>query len=405
MLKLWLDVCPLKTPIGVCDMAFKIAKRAEIETFRALENLRLVNEKQAAGADIIRLEAGQPCFGAPQPVLEYAREKLLEDPRQGYTDAMGMLALRERIAAYYDKTYDYKDLDPARIAVTVGSSSAFTLGFTAAFDEGDRIGVTTPTYAAYKNILKSLGLQTVEIETNTDTNYQPTVDILEPFADQLDGLIIASPSNPTGTIIDADILKDVCLWAEQKGIRIISDEAYHGITYEESAATALEFTETSIVTNTFSKYFAMTGWRLGWAVLPEDLVVPVKKLAENMFVAPPTLAQHAAWKIFDHTDVCSSYVDKYKANRDILRTLLPEAGIDKLSSSDGAFYIYADIGHLTDNSEDFTRRMLDEAGVSVTSGADFDTNRGHSTIRISYAGSADDMHEAGRRLKKWLKQD
>lgn len=382
-------------------MAMKLSLRSDIDTFRALDNLRLVNERIAHGEDIIRLEAGQPCFGAPDAVIDYARSVLNDDPKQGYTDAMGMKLLRDRIAVYTRDAYGY-DLDHSRVAVTVGSSAGFILAFLAVFEKGDRVAITTPTYPAYRNILKSLDIEVVEIPTTAKTNYQPTAALLEASGEKIDGLIIASPANPTGTMIPENDLKDICQWCTDNGVRLISDEVYHGITYETKGQTALHYSDSAIVFNTFSKYFAMTGWRLGWATMPADVAARVKKLAENLFVSPPTIAQHAAYKIFDHLDVLDGYVAKYKENRDILRASLPDAGIRNLSAADGAFYFYADIANLTDNSESFTRQMLDEAGVSVTAGVDFDAVRGHSTIRISYAGSAEDMREACRRLKDWL---
>lgn len=382
-------------------MSMKLSRRSDIESFRALENLREVNERSMRGEDIIRLEAGQPCFGAPEEALAYARKVIADDPRQGYTDSVGMLLLRDRIAVYYRDNYDI-DMDYSHIAVTVGSSSGFILSFLAAFDAGDKVGITSPTYAAYRNILKSLDIEPVEIEVTAETNYQPTAKILENAGQKLDGLIINSPSNPTGTMIDEDELQNICRWCNDNGVRLISDEAYHRVTYEEDAQTALKYSDSAIVLNTFSKYFAMTGWRLGWLALPEDMAGRVKKLAENLFVSPPTISQHIAYKVFDHTDILDGYVAQYKENRDILRKHLPEAGIDKLSQGKGAFYFYADVHHLTNNSEEFCRRMLDEAKVSTTSGVDFDSARGHTAIRISYAGDPKDMHEACRRLKDWL---
>lgn len=382
-------------------MTIKTSKRSDIESFRALENLRRVNELKAKGESIIQLSPGQPCFGAPDAALEYAREMIAKDPRQGYTDAIGMVALREKIAAYYPAYYDCT-ADPDNIVITVGSSGGFIFAFLAAFDAGDTIALTTPTYPAYRNILKSLNLNVIEIPTTAENNYQPTATLLANCGKKFDGLIINSPSNPTGAMIDGDELKKICAWCDANNVRLISDEAYHGITYETKAETALKYSKNVIILNTFSKYFAMTGWRLGWMVLPPELAAPVKKLAENLFVSPPTISQYMAIKMFDHLDVCDGYVKQYRQNRDILRKGLSEAGFTKLSQASGAFYFYADVHHLTNDSEEFCRRMLSDAKVSMVAGTDFDSGRGNGTIRIAYAGTTDDMNEAVARLKKWL---
>lgn len=385
-------------------MTLKTSQRSDIQTFRALDNLRNVNEKIAQGADIIRLEAGQPCFGAPQAALDYAAQCLIDNPVQGYTDALGMLPLRQRIAAYYQDYYGVS-IAAEQISITAGSSPAFIMSFLSAFDAGDKIALCTPTYAAYKNIVKSMDLKIVEIETNAETNFQPTLELLKSAPEKFDGIIINSPSNPTGTIIDEAELENICRWCDDQGIRIISDEAYHRITYGKKAETALKYSGNVIVMNTFSKFFAMTGWRLGWVVSPPDMMERMKKLAESLFVAPPTISQHVAYKIFDHLDELDRYVASYKENHDILRDMLPDAGLTKLSKGDGAFYFYVDVSEYTDNSEDFCRRLVEEAGVSATAGLDFDCKRGHQFIRMSYAGSADNMREACQRIKNWLRSN
>lgn len=381
-------------------MALKRSNRSDIPNFQALDILRQVNESIAGGADIMRLEAGQPSVGAPPQALEYAKEMIARDPRQGYTESLGMPLLRDRIALYY-RDQEGLDLSYENIALSAGSSAGFILAFLAAFDAGDTVALTTPTYPAYRNILKSLNIKVLEIETTPASNYQPTVEILSNIDQRIDGLIIASPSNPTGTIIDSGELERIVRWAEEKGVRLVSDEAYHGITYEKPAKTLLHYTKSGIVTNTFSKYFAMTGWRLGWLVLPDDLKDRVKKLAESLFVSPPTLSQHVAYKIFDHLDVCDDYVKTYRANRDLLKTALQESGFDSLSAAQGAFYVYADVHNLTNNSQLFCKKMLAEAGVSTTPGVDFDLQRGNGTIRLCYAGATQEIEEACRRLKAW----
>lgn len=264
----------------------KTSQRSNISIFKALDMLRQVNEREALGQNIKRMGAGQPCFGAPQAALDYAIDIIKRDPRQGYTEAIGMPSLREKIAEYY-KSYYNVSISPANIVITTGSSSAFILDFIAAFDAGDKVAIFTPTYPAYRNILKALDLIPVEIEARAEDNYHPTRELLENCDQDFDGLIINSPSNPAGTLIDEDELQKICNWCDENGVRLISDEAYHGITYETKAQTARKYSDNAIILNTFSKYFAMTGWRLGWTVLPDDLTATVKKLSENLFVSAP----------------------------------------------------------------------------------------------------------------------
>ncbi len=379
----------------------KNSNRSDIAMFRALDILRQVNEREATGQNIIRMGAGQPCFGAPQAALEYASEMMIKDPRQGYTEAMGMPALRERIVQYYADYYGVTDISPANIVITTGSSSGFILDFIAAFDAGDRIALTTPTYPAYRNILKSLNLEVVEIEARKTDNYQPTLDLLQNCGQEFDGIIINSPSNPCGTMIDEGEFEKICHWCSKNGIRVISDEAYHGITYGTKSQTALKYSKDVIVLNTFSKYFAMTGWRLGWSILPDDLVDRVKKLSESLFVSAPTISQHLAYKVFDHIDVLDGYVAAYQKNRDIVLNEFAAANITDVTNAAGAFYIYADIHHMSNNSERFCEEMLNEALVSTTPGTDFDLTRGIQNIRICYADSADNIREACERIKEW----
>jgi len=383
-------------------MALKASRRSDIPMFRALDILREANERGAKGEDIMRLEAGLPCFGVPKGVLDYAREVMANDPRQTYTEALGMPLVRDRIALYYKERYDI-DLDYSRIAITVGSSGGMFMAFLSAFDTGDKVAVCTPTYPPYRNIMSTLGLEIIEIETTPETDFQPSVELLEACGAKLDGLVICSPSNPTGTMIAEDELEKICKWCEKNEVRLISDQAYHNITYEEPAQSVIKFTDTAIAMHTFSKYFAMTGWRLGWLVLPEELTDRVKRLAESFFVSPPTISQHLAYKVFDHIDVLDGYVECYRKNLAILKAELPKAGFDKLSNARGAFYIYADVHHLTNDTEEFCRRMLSEAKVSTTPGIDFDVKRGHTSIRMCYASETEDIAEACRRLQEWQK--
>lgn len=381
-------------------MTLKLTQRSDIQTFRVLDILRVVNERVAAGEDIVHLEAGQPSDGAPKPVIDYVKTMLDQDPRQGYTEALGMTKLRQRIATYYAERYGVV-IDPQRVAVTMGASGAFILSFLSVFEIGDRVAMAIPGYPPYQGILKSLGMEVVTIPVGAETDYQPTVEHLEKLDKKIDGLIVTSPSNPTGTIIKPDELERITNWCAANKVRLVSDELYHGVTYGDTVETALRFTDNAIVVNSFSKYFAMTGWRLGWMVLPENVVERVKRLAESLVVSPPTLAQHAAYKVFDHLDILDGYVARYKKNLSILKRELPLAGFDKLSDVRGAFYLYADIHHLTNDSEAFCRRMLDEAKIACTPGIDFDAERGNGTMRVSFAGSTEDIEEACRRLKAW----
>ncbi len=383
----------MKTPL-------KLSDRSNIPMFRALDILRQVNEKEAAGENITRMGAGQPCFGAPQAALDYAIEMIKSDPKQGYTEAIGMPALRDRIAKYY-KSYYGVNVSPDNIVITTGSSCGFILDFLAAFDACARVAVFTPTYPAYRNILKALNIEAVEIETSAKDNYQPTLDLIENCGKKFDGIIINSPSNPCGTMINETELEKICRWCDENAVRLVSDEAYHGITYEKKAQTAWKYSKNAIVLNTFSKYFAMTGWRLGWSIIPDDMRTAVKNLSESLYVSAPTISQHLACKIFDHLDVLDSYVASYQKNRDILRAELPKAGITEFTKGDGAFYLYANIHHLSNDSIEYCAKMLSEAKVSTTPGIDFDLSRGHKSIRICYADSQQNIIEACNRLKKW----
>jgi aspartate/methionine/tyrosine aminotransferase len=381
-------------------MVLKIARRGAVPPFIVMDVMRAANARAAAGGDVIHLEVGQPSTGAPEAVLR-AAEAALRSDKLGYTEALGLTELRGRIAAHYRDRYGVT-LDPARVVVTTGSSGAFLLTFLAAFEAGDRIALTSPSYPAYKNILQPLGIEIADIEVGARTRFQPTVDLLDK-AGSLDGLVVASPSNPTGSMLDAGAMKDLVAGCAARGIRLISDEIYHGITYDAPAVTALEFGDDMIVINSFSKYFSMTGWRLGWMVVPPDLVRSVECLAQNFFVAPPTLSQLAALAVFECRDVLDANVRSYARNRELLLDRLPRAGFRDIAPPDGAFYLYADVGHLTNDSADFCRRMLAETGVAATPGIDFDTTRGNRFIRFCYAGAFDDAAEAARRLETWLK--
>jgi aspartate/methionine/tyrosine aminotransferase len=385
-------------------VVLKVAARAAIPPFHAMEVLRAANERAAAGERVLHLEIGQPDSGAPAPVIE-AAQRALTSHRLGYTEALGIGPLRQAIAGHYRRSYGL-DMDPERIVVATGSSGAFLLSFLAAFEPGDRVALAAPGYPAYRNILLALGLTPVDLAVGPETRFQPTPALLDAAAAEQDrpveGLIVASPSNPAGSMLSPGELAALAGYCDRHGIRLISDEIYHGIVYDGVAATAAEFGDGAIVVNSFSKYFSMTGWRLGWMVLPADLLRAVECLAQNLFISPPTLPQLAALAVFDCKAELDANVARYRRNRDLLLAELPKAGLRRFAPPDGAFYLYADVGQLTNDSEAFCRRMLAETGVAATPGVDFDAGRGHRFLRLSFAGSTDDMAEAARRLRAWL---
>jgi len=327
---------------------------------------------------------------------------VLASDKLGYTEALGIAPLRARIAQHYRDTYDI-DLPAERVVVTTGSSGGFMLAFLSAFDAGDRVALADPGYPAYRNILSALGIEAVGVPTGPADRYQPTPALLERIDGDIDGLIVASPANPTGTMLPGEDMKILAAYCDDRGIRLISDEIYHGITYAVPAATALQFTDNGFVVNSFSKYYSMTGWRVGWMIIPEDLHRSVECLAQNIFISVPSLSQRAACAAFDCTGELDVNVARYAANRELLLSELPKAGLDRLAPADGAFYIYADVGHLTEDSEAFCRQILTETGVALAPGTDFDRDRGNVTIRISFAGDTPTMAEAARRLQRWIK--
>jgi aspartate/methionine/tyrosine aminotransferase len=377
----------------------KVANRGSIAPFIVMDVMRAANERAAEGEDVLHLEVGQPGTPAPLPVLEAARAALISQ-RLGYTDALGIEPLRKRIAKHYGESYDV-EVDWRRVVVTTGSSGAFILAFLAAFDAGDRVALASPGYPAYRNILAALGVEVVNLAAGPETNFQPTPASLDCAGSGLGGLIVASPSNPTGTMLHRDDLESLVAYAADRGIRLISDEIYHGITYDERAETALAFTDEAIAINSFSKYFSMTGWRLGWMVLPETLLRSVECLAQNLFISPPTLSQYAGVAAFDCREELDSYVARYALNRELLLKELPKAGFGDLAAAEGAFYLYADVTRMTNDSEALCGRILAETGVAVTPGVDFDPERGNRFVRFSFAGSYADINEAARRLIAW----
>jgi aspartate/methionine/tyrosine aminotransferase len=380
-------------------VTLKTAQRGRIPPFIVMDVMRAANERAAAGVDVLHLEVGQPSSGAPAQVVRAAQAALASGAALGYTDALGIPELREAIARHYRDFYGIA-VESTRIVVTTGSSGAFLLAFLAAFEPGDRVALASPSYPAYRNILRALDLVPVELPAGPGERYQASVELLR-AAGPVEGLIIASPANPTGTMLSAAELGAIASHCAANGIRLVSDEIYHGLSYGEAAATVAGFGGPAVVVNSFSKYFSMTGWRLGWMVLPPDLVRAVECLAQNLFISPPTVSQHAALAVFDCHDELRRNLARYAANRTLLLEELPKAGFDRLAPADGAFYLYADVAHLTNDSEAFCRRILAETGIALTPGIDFDPARGRSTLRFSFAGATEAMAEAARRLHAW----
>jgi len=380
-------------------MAIKVARRALVPPFMVMDVMRDAAALEAAGRNIVHLEVGQPSTGIPQAAAEHVA-RILGGDALGYTLAGGLPALCQRIARHYGDTYGIA-VSPDRIFVTTGSSGAFVLAFLAAFEPGDRVALAAPGYPAYRHILTSLGIVPELIEVDAASRYQPTVDHLRKMARLPDGLIVGSPANPTGTVVPPDEFKDLAAFCDRHGIRLISDEIYHGITYGVAATTAAGLSDTAFVVNSFSKYFSMTGWRLGWLVVPPDLKRPLECLAQNLFIAPPAVSQHGGIAVFECRDELESNVARYARNREVLLRRLPESGFERFAPADGAFYIYADISSFGEDSQLLCKRMLNEAGVATTPGIDFDPFHGHRFVRFSFAGTTADMEEACARLVQW----
>jgi len=384
-------------------VALKIGRGASAPPFLAMDVIASANARQAALAPgappVIRMEVGQPGTGAPAGAVRAVQAALSSGASLGYTEAFGLRSLRERIAAHCADWYGLS-LPLPRIAVTTGASGAFPLAFLAAFDPGDCIALAAPFYPPYVNILTSLGMRPAILPTGPETRYQPSVAALDRLDPRPDGLIVASPCNPAGTMLHPEELAAIAAWCDREGVRLISDEIYHGLHYDSPIATAASFSPHAVVVNSFSKYFSMTGWRVGWLVLPEELVRPVECLAQNLFISPPHVSQIAAEAALDCHAELEANVARYRRSRDLLLRALPAAGFPHLSPAEGAFYLYADIGDRTNDSVAFCARMLDEVGVAATPGVDFDRDRGARTLRFSYCGPEADMAEAAERLAR-----
>lgn len=386
-------------------MALKTTTTNILPAFLTMAVMNATKELEAQGADVIHLEVGQPSSPPPPAVNRALVTALDAVSTHGYSVAFGEWPLRQRIAGHYADWYGAK-VDPAQIAVTPGSSLGFALAFLAAFDRGDRIAVATPGYPAYRNLLLALGLEPVLMSARADEGWVPSLDALAASGDPLpDGMLLASPANPTGVVMSDDDVRDVCAWCHKNGVRLIMDEIYHGLTFGGRPTTALLHSDSVIVVNSFSKFFAMTGWRVGWAIFPPELLDTVERLAQNMYIGPPRPMQAGAMAAFDDYDALEVEVARYRENRDILISGLPQDFLGDMAPCDGAFYLYVDISKLGMASPDsigMAAAMLNEAHVACTPGVDFDQAEGHRHLRLSFAGSTADMKEASRRINDWL---
>jgi aspartate/methionine/tyrosine aminotransferase len=380
------------------------SKRSDVPPFIVMDVMAAAAQREAQGANIIHMEVGQPAAPAPATAIRAAQSALAHG-RIGYTETLGIASLRARIARHYRDAYDLL-LDPARVVVTTGSSGGFILAFLSLFESGDRVALANPGYPPYRHILSALGCEPVLIETSTETRWALSAKALLAAHQRkpLKGIVIASPANPTGTMMDADALARLIAVAESEGIRVISDEIYHGLGYAFAAETAANVSDRAVVINSFSKYFCMTGWRVGWMIVPDVLVRSIECLQGNLAISVPTLAQVAAEAAFDGRKEMEAVKHGYEENRRILMDGLPKAGLDKFLPVDGAFYLYADISSFSADSLDFAKRMLNEASVAATPGIDFDPVNGRHFLRFCYAGSAAEMHEAVARITNWLRR-
>lgn len=376
----------------------KNSARGSVDPFIVMDVMEAASKKEKSGYEVIHLEVGQPGTSAPKMAAESVKNKISKST-MGYTVALGIPELREKIADLYLRWYNVQ-VEPERIIVTPGSSGAFILTFTGLFDVGDTIGVGSPGYPSYRQILKALSLNNSTIKTFNNNKFQPVAaDIIN---NSLDGLLVASPANPTGSMLnkyDLEKLIDAC---KMKQTVFISDEIYHGIEYESRAVSALEVSDDCIVINSFSKYFSMTGWRLGWIVVPKNHIRQFERLAQNMFICAPHISQIAALGALDASDELNLNLKTYEVNRTILIEELPKLGLKNFAPPDGAFYFYIDVSEYTGDSVNFAKSVLDEVHVAITPGIDFDPERGLKTIRLSYACSTSDLKEGLKRLEKFM---
>ncbi|WP_207842387.1 pyridoxal phosphate-dependent aminotransferase [Williamsia soli] len=377
--------------------------RSEVQMFHVMDVLAAIAQRRARGLDVISLAAGQPSTPAPAPVLAATKSALDASPL-GYTESLGIMPLREVVAQHYTDTYGVQ-AEAADVVITTGSSGAFTLIFLAAFDAGDTVAMARPGYPAYRNSLAALGCEVVELDCGPQTRYQPTTAMLDALDRPPAGLIVASPANPTGTILDPAELADLARWCDAHGTLLISDEIYHGISYGRSTSCAWETSRQSVVMGSVSKYYCMTGWRLGWMLVPAPLRRAVERLTANLTICPPTISQHAAVAAFSAESKVEldGHVRRYARNRELLVDGLAALGVTDVAPPDGAFYVYADLSAITDDSLGWCEGVLEQTGVAMAPGLDFDTRRGNQTVRMSFAGATDDIGEALSRLEPVLR--
>lgn len=391
--------------------SLRVASRAAVPPFHVMDLLAAAAERGRTHGDLLNLVAGQPSTPAPAAVRDAAR-RALDEQVLGYTVALGLPELREAICGHHQRFHGLT-VSPEDVVVTTGSSGGFLLAFLAAFEAGDRVAIARPGYPCYRNVLTALGCEVVELPAGAESRFQPTVEMLESLGTPVQGLVVASPANPTGTMLAPNDLAALATWCEEHGVQLISDEIYHGIDYptrqpvghERTHSSAWATSREAVVFSSFSKYFSMTGWRIGWMLVPPRLRRAVDVLTGNFTICPPVLSQHAAIEAFSESsyDECDRHVARYAENRRLLLHGLPELGIDRLAPADGAFYVYADVGHLTDDSMAFCRRLLAETGVATAPGIDFDTEVGNRFVRISFAGRPEEISEALERVRHWLR--
>ena len=373
--------------------------RPAIDPFYVMQVVADADARERAGQAVYHLEVGQPSTGAPAGAID-AAHAALDEQVLGYTTSRGIAELAPAIAEHVRAWYGI-EVDAGRVAITAGASGGFVLALLAAFEPGARVAVTVPGYPCYRNMLSSLHMDVVSVRVGPEGRFQPTIADLE-AAMPLDGVIVASPSNPTGTVLGPGQLEAIAQWCDEHGVRLLSDEIYHGLVYESGPLpTAAAFSDRAIVLNSFSKYFSMTGWRLGWMILPDELVTPVDRLAQNLVICPSAIAQHVALAALDCHEELEAHVARYADNRDVLRIGLPLAGITDLAPSDGAFYLWARTDHLAANSQALAAEWLRELGVAATPGIDFDPEDGHRYMRFSFCGSGETMRGAVEALATW----
>ena len=382
-------------------MSVLISKRSNIKPFLAIDMLTQANKLKLKGKDIVHMDVGEPGIRPPEYLLTHI-QSLIGKENLGYTEPIGIPLLRDKISKHYKSWYGC-EIDPSNIAVTAGASGAFVLSLLSLFDVGDEIAIMTPYYPAYINTLKTLGLKIKLIEGKVSNAFQPTLNTLKKYETNLKGLVIASPANPTGSIIKKDEMILIAQWCKEKNIKIISDEIYHGIEFETKSDTIFNYNKDSLIINSFSKYFNMTGWRIGWIVAPKNIIDVIEKLSMAMFLCPSNLAQKVALKVIDDYSILDKNIDIYKKNRDLLIYEFEKLGLNKFSSADGAFYLYLDVTKISKDSKELAFKLLNQAGVSSTPGHDFDHIDGKKYIRFSYAGEYNDIKKGAKRIVQWIK--